>query len=124
MKLDETLTDAALLQLIGERLARLRLAKNLTQQQLAEQAGLGVRTVQRLELGEAATQLSGFVRVCRVLGIVAQFDALLPEPAASPMAQLAQLKRAGHPRKRATGLKRNALTARQPQKKWTWGETP
>lgn len=121
MIIDSNLTDAALLQRIGERLARLRLARNLTQQQLAEQAGLGVRTVQRLELGEAATQLSGFVRVCRVLGIVDRFDALLPEQPASPMAQLAQLKRYGHQRKRATGPK---LAARQPQKKWTWGETP
>jgi transcriptional regulator with XRE-family HTH domain len=128
MSIDNNLTDQALLQLIGERLARVRLSKNLTQQQLAEQAGLGVRTVQRLELGEAATQLSGFVRVCRVLGIVAQFDALLPEPVASPieqLAQLAQLKRAGHPRKRASGRKPTRQpTARQAQKKWTWGETP
>jgi transcriptional regulator with XRE-family HTH domain len=125
MTIEQNLTDQALLQLIGARLARLRLSKNLTQQQLAEQAGLGVRTVQRLELGEAATQLSGFVRVCRVLGIVTQFDALLPEPAASPMAQLTQLKRAGHPRKRASGRKSTRQpTAHEPQKKWTWGETP
>ena len=123
MKIEPTLTDQALLQLIGERLAQLRLAKNLTQQQLAEQAGLGVRTVQRLELGEAATQLSGFVRVCRVLGIVERLDALLPEPTATPMAQLAQLaqhKRAGHTRKRASGRK---PAAREP-KKWTWADTP
>jgi transcriptional regulator with XRE-family HTH domain len=125
MTIDSALTDQALLLLIGERLARLRLARNLTQQQLAEQAGLGVRTVQRLELGEAATQLSGFVRVCRVLGIVERFDALLPEQAASPMAQLAQLKRQGRQRKRASGRKlTHPATAREPQKKWTWGETP
>ncbi|MFM9969394.1 MAG: helix-turn-helix domain-containing protein [Burkholderiales bacterium] len=121
MKIDSNLTDAALLPLIGERLARLRLAKNLTQQQLAEQAGLGLRTVQRLEQGKAATQLSGFVRVCRVLGIVERFDALLPEQAASPMTQLAQLKRYTQPRKRASSRTR---VARQAQKKWTWGDTP
>ena len=91
MSIDKNLTDTAILQLIGERLARLRLAKNLTQAQLAEQAGLSLRTVQRLELGEAATQLSGFVRVCRALGIVAGFDTLVPEQTASPMQQLAQL---------------------------------
>jgi transcriptional regulator with XRE-family HTH domain len=121
MNITPEITDQALLHLIGERLARLRVAKNLTQQQLAEQAGLGLRTVQRLELGEAATQLSSFVRVCRVLGIVERLDALLPEQPASPMAQLAQLKRYGKQRKRASGRK---LTAREPQKKWTWGETP
>ncbi|MEQ1773661.1 MAG: helix-turn-helix transcriptional regulator [Burkholderiales bacterium] len=117
MNIQNTITDDALLTLIGARLARLRLAKNLTQLQLAEQAGLGLRTVQRLELGEAATQLSGFVRVCRVLGLVERFDTLLPEPPASP---IAQLKLYGRQRQRATGRK---VTAREP-KKWTWGESP
>lgn len=63
-------TDDAVLTLIGRRLAALRVAKNLTQRQLAEQAGLGLRTVQRLELGESGTHLSGFVRVCRMLGLL------------------------------------------------------
>jgi transcriptional regulator with XRE-family HTH domain len=114
MKIASHITDAALLKLLGERLARLRLTKNLTQQQLAEQAGLGLRTVQRLELG-AATQLSGFVRVCRVLGLVERFEALVPEEAASPMAQL---KQQGRKRQRATGKK----AAEGKPKKWTWGE--
>lgn len=109
------LTDEALLKLIGERLAGLRLARNLTQAQLAEQAGLGLRTVQRLELGAAATQLSGFVRVCRVLGLVERFEVLVPEVAASPMALL---KQQGRRRQRATGKK---AAAGEP-KKWTWGK--
>jgi transcriptional regulator with XRE-family HTH domain len=115
MKIASHITDEALLKLLGERLARLRLTKNLTQQQLAEQAGLGLRTVQRLELGAAATQLSGFVRVCRVLGLVERFEALVPEEAASPMAQL---KQQGRKRQRATGKK----TAQGKPKQWTWGE--
>jgi transcriptional regulator with XRE-family HTH domain len=115
MKNAPPLTDAALLTALGERLARLRLAKNLTQQQLAEQAGLGLRTVQRLELGAAATQLSGFVRVCRVLGLVEKFAALVPDEAASP---IAQLKQQGRQRHRATGRKSGAGEP----KKWTWAE--
>ncbi len=109
------MTDQALLRLIGERLAGLRLARNLTQQQLAEQAGLGLRTVQRLELGEAATQLSGFIRVCRVLGLVENLEMFIPQPMVSPMAQL---KQAGRKRQRATGKK--AATVKPG--KWTWGE--
>ncbi len=115
MKIDPKMTDVALLQLLGERLAALRLARNLTQKQLAEQAGLGLRTVQRLELGAAATQLSGFIRVCRVLGLVEQLDAFIPEPPVSPMAQLQQQ---GRKRRRATGKKAAAGATR----KWTWGE--
>jgi len=117
MRLDSKMTDEAMLKVIGERLSGLRLARNLTQQQLAEQAGLGPRTVQRLELGAAATQLSGFIRVCRVLGLVENLEAFIPQPAVSPMAQL---KQAGKKRQRATG---NKAAAGKPGK-WTWGESP
>lgn len=44
------MTDDALLKLIAAGLAGLRLARNLTQQHLAEQAGLGLPTLQRLEV--------------------------------------------------------------------------
>ena len=115
MKIDPKMTDDALLQRIGQRLAALRLARNLTQRQLAEQAGLGLRTVQRLELGAAATQLSGFIRVCRVLGLVEQLDTFIPEPPVSPMAQLQQQDRK---RRRASGRK----AATGASKKWSWGE--
>ena len=115
MKIDTQMTDDALLKLIGQRLASLRLARNLTQQQLAEQAGLGLRTVQRLELGATATQLSGFMRFCRVLGLLDRLETLIPEPAASPMAQL---ESQGRRRQRATG--RPAASGKK--KKWTWGE--
>jgi len=117
MKIEPGLTDDHLFKLIGGRIAALRLAQNLTQQQLAAQAGLGLRTVQRLELG-ADTQLSGFVRVCRVLGLIERFDALLPEPTISP---IAQLKLKGKQRQRATGTSNKKLTAKEP-KKWAWGE--
>jgi transcriptional regulator with XRE-family HTH domain len=110
-----TITDEAWLQRLGQRLAQLRLAKNLTQAQLAEQAGLGLRTVQRLELGASATQLSGFLRVCRVLGLVERLDLLVPEAVASPMAQL---KQAVRKRRRASGNKA-PFSLPGP---WTWGE--
>ena len=55
---------------MGGRLARVRLERNLTQIQLAEQAGVSKSTVERLESGAVATQLSGFIRVCRVLDLM------------------------------------------------------
>ncbi len=113
--MNHQMTDETVLKLIGTRLAGVRLARNLTQQQLAEQAGLGLRTVQRLELGAAATQLSGFIRVCRVLGLVEHLETLIPEPAVSPMAQL---KMQGQKRRRASGAK----APRDQKKKWTWGD--
>lgn len=112
--MNDSVSDDRLLREIGERLAAHRLARNLTQQSLAEQAGLGIRTVQRLEAGEGAAHLSGFLRVCRVLGLLDQIDALIPVPAASPIAQL-KLQR--KQRQRAT----RAVKERAP-KKWTWAD--
>lgn len=115
MKISTTLTNAAILREMGERLARERLDRNLTQAALAEEAGVAKRTVERLEAGETATQLSGFVRVCRALGLLERLDALLPEGAPSP---IALLQRQGRKRQRATGRKVVSTAA----KEWTWGD--
>ena len=115
MKITAQLTDEGILRELGARLTGARLEHNLTQAALAEQAGVAKRTVERLESGEVATQLSGFLRVCRVLGLVERFDALIPESAASPMTIL---KLQGRKRQRASTRK---AAAGEP-KKWTWGE--
>ena len=117
MKIEARLTNDAILQELGERLAGARLERNLTQAALAEEAGVAKRTVERLESGRAATQLSGFVRVCRVLGLLERLDALVPEGTAGP---IAQLKLQGRKRQRATGRKAASGEA----KKWTWGDEP
>jgi transcriptional regulator with XRE-family HTH domain len=115
MRIVAELADEAVLRELGERLTQIRLERNFTQATLAEQAGVAKRTVERLEAGEVATQLSGFLRVCRVLGLVERFDTLVPESLPSPMAQL---KMQGRKRRRASGRKAGA----PPPKKWTWGD--
>lgn len=115
MKIDSSITDEQVLKLLGERLLGVRLGRNLTQGELAAQAGVSKRTVERLESGEVAIQLSSFVRVCRALGLLERFEMLIPEPAPSPMAQL---KRQGKPRQRATGEKAASDNAEP----WTWDE--
>jgi transcriptional regulator with XRE-family HTH domain len=108
-------SGSVLLSQIGERLAALRLSHNLTQAELAEQAGLGLRTIQRLESGSSATHLSGFLRVCRILGLAERLDTLIPEPAASPIAELKAQRRK---RKRASQKKSASAAAR----KWSWAK--
>jgi transcriptional regulator with XRE-family HTH domain len=115
MKLTKQAADEAVLRELGERLARVRLEHNLTQAQLATQAGVSKSTVQRLESGSVATQLSGFIRVCRVLDLVERFELLILEPVPSPVAQL---KLAGKKRRRASTAKPPA----PPAKKWQWGD--
>ena len=84
MKIDESAGDDAVAVELGRRLTGIRLAQNLSQRQLADAAGLGLRTIQRLEQGAVATQLSGFLRVCRVLGLLARIDRIFEEPPPSP----------------------------------------
>lgn len=115
MKITQQMTDAAVLQALGERLAGARIERNLTQAALAQEAGVSKRTVERLESGEVAAQLSGFLRVCRVLGLLERLDLFLPEPVPGPMAQLRQQNRK---RQRASGRRRPGTEG----KPWTWGE--
>jgi len=116
MKISAQLTDESILKEVGGRLSSARLGRNLTQAALAEQAGVAKRTVERLESGEVATQLSGFLRVCRTLGLLERFENLIPEAAMSPMEQL---KMQGRKRQRAAGPK----AASGEPKKWIWGES-
>jgi transcriptional regulator with XRE-family HTH domain len=115
MKITKQATDEVILGGLGGRLAKIRLDRNLTQAQLATQAGVSKRTVERLEAGAVATQLSGFIRVCRVLDLIERFDLLVPEPVPSPVAQL---KMAGRKRQRASTVK----PVKPSTKKWQWGD--
>lgn len=115
MKITALLTDDSILRELGNRLAGARLAANLTQAALAEQAGVSKRTVERLESGEVSTRLSGLLRVCRTLGLMTNVDSLVPETTASPMQQL---KRQGRKRQRASRPK----TSSESTKPWTWGD--
>jgi transcriptional regulator with XRE-family HTH domain len=117
MKITKQATDEVILGELGGRLAKIRLDHNLTQAQLATQAGVAKRTVERLEAGTVGTQLSGFIRVCRVLDVIERFDLLVPEPVPSPVAQL---KMAGRKRQRASTTK----PAKPSAKKWQWGNKP
>ncbi len=116
MRIIRQLSDEAILHEVGRRLAAARLARDLTQAALAEEAGLSKRTVERLESGEVAARLSGLVRVCRALDMVDRLDTLVPAPTPSPVEQL---RLAGRRRKRASGSRKRATPA---PRKWTWGD--
>ncbi|MBC8124460.1 MAG: helix-turn-helix domain-containing protein [Candidatus Kapabacteria bacterium] len=113
MKIATQTTDAGILRELGLRLTGARLRLNLTQAELAEQAGVSKRTIERLESGETAMQLLSLLRVCRVLGLLERLDSLVPEDAPSPMEQL---RLQGRTRQRATGKK----TSDPEFGTWTW----
>ena len=96
-----------------KRLESIRLSRNMTQVQLAEQAGVSPRTIGRLEKGEGVS-LDTFIRVVTALGVQQNLAALLPDPSVRPMERAAQ---GGGERKRA----RPRPTPVEPAK-WSWGD--
>ena len=108
------MTDKAILTKLGRRIAERRLAKNLTQNDLAVQAGVSKSTVARIEDG-ASTQLANLIRILRVLELLPNVDLLIPEVSISPVELV---KRRGKQRKRASRKK----TPQAPQKEWIWGD--
>lgn len=84
--------------LIGENIKSLRIKKNLTQSELARQAGISKRAIGYIENGNGAS-LASLIEVFRVLDILDRFTALFPPTEPSP---LELLKLQGKRRKRAS----------------------
>ncbi len=110
------MTDTAVLSEIGRRLERLRLERNITQEELARVAGISRRTLVRLEQGEELVGAAALLRVLRALGLLEHMEQLVPEAPPSP---IQQLRLQGRRRQRATGSKRDDVAA-----SWTWGDEP
>jgi transcriptional regulator with XRE-family HTH domain len=112
MEINALLTEDAILAELGARLARRRLDLSLTQAELAEQAGIAKRTVERIESG-ASAQMASLVRILRVLELLPDLDAMLPASGTRPMDLL---RRKGKKRQRATSRKRTERL----ESPWTW----
>ena len=108
-------SDQSLLDILGERLERRRLGLDLTQADLAREAGVSKRTVERLERG-ASVQLTNLLRVLRALGLLGGLDHLIPESGPRP---LELLQHAGTPRKRARSRNRDEERGDSP---WSWDD--
>jgi transcriptional regulator with XRE-family HTH domain len=114
MELTNSLTDEAVLAEFGRRLSRRRIDLQMTQANLAEQAGVSKRTVERIEAGNSA-QMSSIIRVLRVLDLLKGLDLLIPETGPRPM-DLLRLK--GKPRRRASTRR----STNRSGEKWSWGD--
>lgn len=120
MRLDEIMTDAAVLAELGRRLERHRLERNWTQAELASEAGIGQATVQRAERGESV-QMTSMIKLLRTLELLAGLDLAVPEAIDLPIARLEREQRAR--RRRARG-RRGGRHAESTEEPWTWGDEP
>lgn len=116
MEISSQLADEAILTEIGDRIARSRIDAQLTQAELAEQAGVSKRTVERIEAGGSA-QLSNIIRILRVLGRLPSLGHVLPEATPGP---IELLKHKGKPRQRASARRHVDSSART----WSWNDEP
>lgn len=117
MNISGLLTDAAILAEIGQRVMRRRIEMQLTQADLAVQAGVSKRTIERLEDG-ASVQLSTFVRILRVLDLLPGLEQMMPAAEPGP---IELLRNQGKVRQRTSRRRKTKAEVRE--QKWTWDET-
>ncbi len=102
---------------IGKRLESVRLNQNISQQDLAEKAGVSRRTISRMENGQGVS-FNTLIRVMRALNFTNQLEDLVPSLDIRPIERVQQKpvrKHASSPRKKnpATSSKKTA---------WKWGD--
>ena len=108
-----SLTSRALRTELGRRLAKLRLARNVTQRVLAEDAGIGLRTLRRIEAGQPSS-LDSLLRLAIVLGLA---DGLLKAVPSQEIRPIERVDSGGRERRRARPRKRGS-----PTEPWSWAE--
>ena len=82
----DSMTNRAIAQEIGQRIEQLRLEKNITQQQLADEIGLS--RVSYRQLAKGAAKFENIIAALRVLGRMDLVEQFIAETTFSPMAQL------------------------------------
>ena len=96
-----SLSNVVIVKEIGKRLREYRLKKRLTQQELADRAGISLFTVTKIEAGKPVS-ISMLLPVMRVLRLLDNLELLLPEIGISP---IEMLKIKGKPPKRIRAKK-------------------
>ena len=76
--------DRDILKELGSRVRRARLEMNISQLNLARQAGVAIGVVQNFEAGKACS-LKSFIRMLRVTHNLANLVLLVPEALPSPI---------------------------------------
>jgi transcriptional regulator with XRE-family HTH domain len=85
---------------LGERLRRLRVARNLDQRTTAEKAGISEKALRNLETGRGST-VESLLRVLKALDSLEGIELLAPKPTVNPLSLLRNAKvrqRVRHPR--------------------------
>lgn len=98
------LADAIILDRMGNHLKAVRLRQNITQQSLADTAGVSLSSLKKIEKGEIKS-FDSFLRILRTLGKLDVLQPLVDEEQLSPSEyyELVQSNANRHQRQRAIG---------------------
>lgn len=102
-----------IVKMVGKKVEKIRLSRNITQDMLAKEAGVSSRTIRNLENGEGVL-LDTLVRVLMALGLQENLEMLLPDPTVRPMERVGSI---GTERKRA-----RPMVAGEGDVPWSWGD--
>lgn len=112
MKLLGTENNEAIMKELGKRIQDVRISMNLTQAELAKQAGIALRTMARIENGESV-KVESVLNVFRVLKVLPNLEMLIQEQTWVPT----DLIDYGKKRRRVSSKKKIAE-----KKEWIWGD--
>ena len=96
-----------------KRIESIRLSRNITQEKLADESGLSLRTIRRLEKGQGVS-MDTFIRVMIALRIQQNLETLLLDPTVRPIERVGL---GSSERKRAS-----SATPGNELPTWTWGD--
>ena len=96
-----------------KQIGNISLTRNITQVELANEAGISPNTVVRLEKGKGVS-FDTFIRVLIALGVQHNLETLLPDPNIRP---IDRVNIGGTERKRASSKKET-----QEKDVWVWGD--
>jgi y4mF family transcriptional regulator len=92
---------------VGVQVRSRRIALSLSQQQLAERAGVGRRFIVDLEAGKGTVQFDTVAKVCSALDM----EFLVRQPVLNELDLIRQFRRSRTPRPRTTHAERAAVEA-------------
>ena len=108
------LTDRALLTQIGQKIKQIRIAKQLSQQQLSERCGLSVFSISQIENGSNPSVLS-LLAILRALDKLDILNAFWAEEPINPIAMVDYAK--AHPQPKRVHHKKSNKPSK-PESEW------
>jgi len=108
------LSDSDIKKEIGSKIRELRLKQNLSQSDLAKNAGLSLSSVIRTENGNIKS-FDTFIQICRVIGRLEIFKTLVEKEPLSPIEYYKVVNSANKP-KRIRATKKNEIQSKEVSK--------